>query len=172
MNQKKFKELVWSFYKKEGRKLPWRKTANPYRIWVSEIMLQQTQVARVLPKYTIFLKKFKTIKDLASAPLSEVLLHWQGLGYNRRAKLLHTGAKYIVKEYKGVFPKENLLTMACDVSQAEHVQQLVTTTGEHFGAIHGLVNNAGQFPCTPSLEVSEEEWDLFLDEQEVPSGDS
>jgi len=108
MTQKKFKELVWSFYKKEGRDLPWRNTSNPYRIWVSEVMLQQTQVARVLPKYKAFLKKFKTIKDLASAPLSEVLLYWQGLGYNRRAKLLHTGAKYIIKEHKGVFPKENI----------------------------------------------------------------
>jgi len=108
MDQKKFKKLVWSFYKKEGRDLPWRNTTNPYRIWVSEIMLQQTQVARVLPKYKEFLKKFKTIKELSSAPLSEVLSCWQGLGYNRRAKLLHLGAKYIVKEHKGVFPKENL----------------------------------------------------------------
>ena len=108
MTHTKFKETVWSFYTKEGRDLPWRKTTNPYRIWVSEVMLQQTQVARVLPKYKAFLKQFKTIQDLASAPLSEVLLYWQGLGYNRRAKLLHEGAKYIVKNHKGIFPKESL----------------------------------------------------------------
>lgn len=108
MSQKKFKELVWSFYKKEARDLPWRKTKNPYRIWVSEIMLQQTQVVRVLPKYKAFLKQFPNIKTLAQAPLSKVLIAWQGLGYNRRAKLLHLGAKYIQMECQGVFPKENL----------------------------------------------------------------
>jgi len=108
MTYTKFKEVVWNFYKKEGRNLPWRHTKNPYRIWVSEIMLQQTQVARVLPKYKAFLKHFKTIHMLAEASLSEVLLYWQGLGYNRRAKLLHEGATYIVKNCHGVFPKENL----------------------------------------------------------------
>jgi len=108
MSQKKFKELVWNFYNTNARDLPWRKTVNPYRIWVSEIMLQQTQVARVLPKYKEFLKKFPNIKVLAEVPLSEVLKLWQGLGYNRRAKLLHQGAKYIQKEHKGVFPKEGL----------------------------------------------------------------
>lgn len=111
MDQKKFRQLVWSFYKKEGRDLPWRKTTNPYYIWVSEVMLQQTQVARVLPKYKDFLKEFKTIKSLAESPLSRVLSCWQGLGYNRRAKLLHLGAKHIMRECKGVFPKENLETV-------------------------------------------------------------
>lgn len=108
MSQKKFRETVWSFYKIKARDLPWRKTRNPYYIWVSEIMLQQTQVARVLPKYKEFLKKFPTSKALSEAPLGEVLKYWQGLGYNRRAKLLHEGAKYIQEKCKGVFPKENL----------------------------------------------------------------
>lgn len=108
MDQKTFKKKVFSFYKKEGRDLPWRKTTNPYRIWVSEVMLQQTQVPRVVSKYKEFLKKFPTVEALAKAPLKEVLITWQGLGYNRRAKLLHEGAKYIVKECKGKFPKENL----------------------------------------------------------------
>lgn len=111
MSIKKFKEIVWDFYTKEKRDLPWRRTRNPYHIWVSEIMLQQTQVVRVLPKYKEFLKKFKTIHALAEAPLREVLIAWQGLGYNRRAKFLHQGAKYIVKEHKGIFPKENLETI-------------------------------------------------------------
>jgi len=112
MSQKKFKELVWSFYNTEARDLPWRKTRNPYRIWVSEIMLQQTQVARVLPKYKEFLKRFPNIKVLAEAPLGEVLKSWQGLGYNRRAKLLHQGAKHIQKEHKGLLPKESLETVS------------------------------------------------------------
>ncbi|MBL1434289.1 A/G-specific adenine glycosylase [Candidatus Wolfebacteria bacterium] len=108
MEQKKFKKTVWDFYKKDGRSFPWRNTKNPYHIWVSEIMLQQTQVARVIPRYSSFLKEFKTIKSLADASLSEVLKEWQGLGYNRRAKYLHEGAKYILLKYKGIFPKENM----------------------------------------------------------------
>ena len=108
MTKKAFQDTVWNFYKKHGRKLPWRNTKDPYRIWVSEVMLQQTQVSRVLPKYKAFLKKFPTIHDLAQAPLRDVLVMWQGLGYNRRAKLLHAGAKYVVHEHGGKFPKEHL----------------------------------------------------------------
>lgn len=95
------------FYEKEGRqKLPWRLTSDPYKILVSELMLQQTQVDRVLPKYREFLRAFPTIGSLAKAPLSQVLFHWQGLGYNRRAKFLHEAAKVVVKEYGGKLPTE------------------------------------------------------------------
>jgi A/G-specific adenine glycosylase len=98
-----------SFYTKEGRShLPWRKTHDPYKILVSELMLQQTQVARVVPKYKNFLKVFPSFKALASAPLSKVLGEWQGLGYNRRAKFLHETAKIITEKYKGKFPKDVL----------------------------------------------------------------
>ncbi len=93
------------FYKKEGRShLPWRKTKDPYKILVSELMLQQTQVARVIPKYERFIQVFPSFAALAKAPLSNVLLEWQGLGYNRRAKFLHETAKIITKEFKGKFP--------------------------------------------------------------------
>jgi A/G-specific adenine glycosylase len=103
----RFVETVWKHYMEHGRHdLPWRKTHNPYHILVSEIMLQQTQVDRVLPKYRAFLKAFPTVSMLAAAPLSEVLGMWQGLGYNRRAKFLHSAAKSVVTEYKGRFPKE------------------------------------------------------------------
>lgn len=108
MTQKKFKEIIYTFYKEHKRDLPWRKTRDPYRIWVSEIMLQQTQVDRVIPKYKTFIQKFPTIEALASARLKDVLIAWQGLGYNRRAKLLHEGAKYIQKEHKGTFPKVHI----------------------------------------------------------------
>lgn len=106
-SEKLFVRTVYAFYAKEGRHdLPWRKTKNPYRILVSEVMLQQTQVERVRPAYQRFLKAFPTVKALSEAPLSAVLKEWQGLGYNRRAKMLHACAHTIVKEYKGRFPKE------------------------------------------------------------------
>ena len=96
--------MVWVHYKGRGRHdLPWRKTRDPYRILVSEVMLQQTQVDRVIPFYTKFIKTFPTARKLAQAPLSEVLISWQGLGYNRRAKMLHQAAKAIVE--RGM-PKE------------------------------------------------------------------
>lgn len=96
--QAHFRRAVWAHYKKHGRHaLPWRKTRNPYRILVSEIMLQQTQVDRVISFYKAFLKQFPTPKTLAEAPLSDVLVAWQGLGYNRRAKMLHSAAKEIAK---------------------------------------------------------------------------
>lgn len=105
MTERAFVAKVQKFYKEQGRHtLPWRKTHDPYRILVSEIMLQQTQVARVIPKYQAFVKRFPTVRKLAEAPLGEVLTFWQGLGYNRRAKYLHLCAKEIVTKYKGKFP--------------------------------------------------------------------
>lgn len=89
-----FRRAVRAHYAKSGRHdLPWRKTADPYRILVSEVMLQQTQVERVIPFYNAFIRKFPTAKKLAEAPLSDVLKAWQGLGYNRRAKMLREGAR-------------------------------------------------------------------------------
>lgn len=92
--QADFRRIVWMYYKKSGRHdLLWRKTKSLYRILVSEVMLQQTQVERVIPFYKNFMKQFGTVKKLADAPLAEVLKAWQGLGYNRRAKMLHRAAK-------------------------------------------------------------------------------
>ncbi len=89
------------FYKKESRShLPWRQTRDPYKILVSEIMLQQTQVERVVPFYTNFIKQFPTPAALARVPLSKVLKAWQGLGYNRRAKFLHEAAKMLSSNAK------------------------------------------------------------------------
>jgi A/G-specific adenine glycosylase len=95
------------FYKKEGRgHLPWRQTRDPYKILVSEIMLQQTQVQRVVPFYIKFIEQFPTVEVLAQAPLIEVLRQWQGLGYNRRGKYLYGAAKMLVHDFGGVFPKD------------------------------------------------------------------
>jgi A/G-specific adenine glycosylase len=85
-----FVRRVISHYDKKGRHdLPWRKSVTPYRILVSEIMLQQTQVARVLPKFAVWMRQYPTLRSLGKAPFSEVLKLWQGLGYQRRAKALH-----------------------------------------------------------------------------------
>ena len=96
MKTDELKEIIWEYYAKHGRKMPWREAPfDPYRILVSELMLQQTQVPRVIPKYTAFLEQFPTVQSLAKAPLAAVLLQWQGLGYNRRAKYLHEAAKQL-----------------------------------------------------------------------------
>lgn len=107
--EKKFVTIVQKYYNDHGRhNLPWRKTHNPYRILVSEIMLQQTQVERVMLKYQAFLKSFPTVEALAAASLGEVLVAWQGLGYNRRAKMLHACAQMVVYDLKGKWPRTQL----------------------------------------------------------------
>jgi len=99
-----FHEFIFSWWKTHKRDLPWRHTHDPYKILVSEIMLQQTQVARGLPKYIEFVKKYPTVDALAGARPSEVLRLWKGMGYNRRALYLHNAAKIIEEKYHGVFP--------------------------------------------------------------------
>jgi len=104
---KAFQAQIWAFYGHSGRhNLPWRKTNNPYKILVSEVMLQQTQVSRVLEKYPQFLKAFPTVETLAEAPLSEVLKVWQGMGYNRRGLALKRMAEKVMAEFKGKVPRE------------------------------------------------------------------
>jgi A/G-specific adenine glycosylase len=95
---------IISWYEFNKRDLPWRNTTNPYNIWISEIMLQQTQVVTVIGYYHRFINGFPTIKDLALASEQDVLNHWQGLGYYSRARNLHQAAKSIVDDYNGVFP--------------------------------------------------------------------
>jgi len=103
-----FRNIVWQHAKEHGRHtLPWRKrTASPYAILVSEIMLQQTQVNRVVPHYRNFLKRFPTVRSLANASLNDVLKAWQGLGYNRRGKMLHEAVRQIVKIHSGKVPRD------------------------------------------------------------------
>ena len=102
---KALRRVVWHYYRRAGRDLPWRRTRNPYRILVSEMMLQQTQVGRVLPKYPEFLRSFPTVRALAEAPLAAVLRMWSGLGYNRRAFFLKRAAEIIVREHRGRVPR-------------------------------------------------------------------
>lgn len=95
---------ILQWYRHHGRKLPWRRTKDPFRILVSEVMLQQTQVSRVLQKYPPFLRRFPTLSRLARASQADVLRAWQGMGYNNRAVRLHRLAKKVKKEFNGSLP--------------------------------------------------------------------
>lgn len=104
MNVEDFQELIWEKGRELSRDMPWRRDTRPYYVLVSELMLQQTQVDRVVPKFTAFIERFPDVETLASASLGEVLALWNGLGYNRRAKFLHEAAKMITADYDGEFP--------------------------------------------------------------------
>ncbi len=95
-----------AWYQKEKRDLPWRRNPTPYNVWVSEIMLQQTQVRTVLPYYDKFLKRFPDFAALARAEESAVLAHWSGLGYYSRARNMHRCAQVVINEFGGIFPSE------------------------------------------------------------------
>ena len=101
-----FRRRVLSYYRAHRRDFPWRRTHDPYRILVSEVMLQQTQVERVRVFFPKFIARFPTARALARAPLATVLREWQGLGYNRRAKFLHLAAKAVMKEHGGKIPSD------------------------------------------------------------------
>jgi A/G-specific adenine glycosylase len=94
--------LAW--YARSKRDLPWRRTRDPYAIWLSEVMLQQTRVETVVPYYARFLRAYPTVRELADAPLDDVLAQWSGLGYYRRARMLHAGAQHVARAMRGAFP--------------------------------------------------------------------
>ena len=99
-----FSDRILSWYQIHRRELPWRETRDPYRIWLSEIMLQQTRVAQGLPYYLKFTERFPRVEDLAAASEEEVLKLWQGLGYYSRARNLHATARMVASDYGGQFP--------------------------------------------------------------------
>lgn len=101
-----FQKKIYGYFRLHGRDLPWRRTENPYHIVVSEMMLQQTQVERVMGKYTEFIRTFPHFYALAQASLKKVLAVWQGLGYNRRALLLKQLAEEVVRTFRGELPRE------------------------------------------------------------------
>jgi A/G-specific adenine glycosylase len=100
----RFRKKLIAWYDKNKRDLPWRATSDPYCIWVSEVMLQQTQVNTVIPYYHRFIRRFKSIQQLSQADLQDVLKLWEGLGYYGRARNLHRAAQMIVQEFKGEVP--------------------------------------------------------------------
>lgn len=99
-----FQDKIWQFYKTRKRIFPWRETQNPYHILVSEVMLQQTQTQRVIPKYQEFLQEFPTLSSLSHATMGNVLRAWSGLGYNRRALYLKKVAEKVRDDFNGKFP--------------------------------------------------------------------
>jgi len=104
MNNTEFQEIVWRVGRELYRDMPWRESPSPYFVLVSELMLQQTQVARVIPKFQEFIRRFPTLTDLARSSLSDVLVLWSGLGYNRRAKYLWQAAAEVERRFGGKLP--------------------------------------------------------------------
>src|SRR5262245_6448070 len=106
IDRRSFRRKLLAWYAKHARDLPWRRSRDPYRVWVSEVMLQQTTVAAVKPYFERFLVAYPTVDDLASADEQQVLRLWEGLGYYRRARGLHAAAKQLVAEHRGEFPRD------------------------------------------------------------------
>jgi len=106
IENKNIQRNLLKWYRKNKRDLPWRRTTDPYAIWVSEIMLQQTQVATVIPYYKNFLKSFPSVRDLAKSDLSKVLKVWEGLGYYSRARNLHRASQIVSNHYHGEIPDQ------------------------------------------------------------------
>ncbi len=106
MDPSHFNKIISAFYTKNKRILPWRETIIPYHVFITEVMLQQTQVPRVLKKFPEFIHTFPTFESLASAPFQEVLRVWQGMGYNSRAKYLQESAQIITQKHKGIIPED------------------------------------------------------------------
>ena len=101
-----FSSQILTWFDQHGRKdLPWQRNQDPYRIWISEIMLQQTRVETVIPYYEKFMQRFPNVTQLATAPIDEVLHYWTGLGYYARARNLHKAAKHICAERHSEFPQ-------------------------------------------------------------------
>ncbi len=105
MSRNTISDLLLDWYETHRRELPWRQTRDPYRIWISEVILQQTRVAQGLAYYLRFTERFPDVQSLAEADIDEVLKYWQGLGYYSRARSLHTAAKEIMERFGGQFPE-------------------------------------------------------------------
>lgn len=112
LQKQRFRRSLLSWYGRNKRDLPWRKDRDPYRVWLSEIMLQQTRVAAVVDHYQKFLRRFPTVERLSAAREPSVLAVWSGLGYYRRARMLHAAAKQIMRKFGGEFPSSEVALRA------------------------------------------------------------
>jgi len=116
---RRFRKMILDYYRDHGRDLAWRRTTDPYHILVSEIMLQQTQVDRVIQRYPVFIATFPDFRSLADAPLPDVLAAWQGMGYNRRAIALRNCAVRVMEEFGGILPDDvDILTTFPGIGRA------------------------------------------------------
>jgi A/G-specific adenine glycosylase len=173
MNYSVLRKKILRYYTQHGRHtLPWRLTKNPYRILVSEVMLQQTQVDRVVPYYKNFLKQFPTVSALAHAPLGDVLRVWQGLGYNRRAKFLHQAAQKIAVNCNHTMPSgyDSLIALpgigdytakaVCVFAYNQPHVVLETNIRavllHHFFAAHGQVHDKELLPILEKLVAGQD----------------
>ncbi|WP_116475264.1 A/G-specific adenine glycosylase [Zobellella maritima] len=141
MNTDSFAERVLDWYQRHGRKtLPWQLNKTPYRVWVSEIMLQQTQVNTVIPYYQRFMASFPDVVSLADADSDQVLHHWTGLGYYARARNLHQAARIIRDHYQGRFPErfEEVLGLP-GIGRSTAGAVLSLSLGQHHGILDGNV---------------------------------
>jgi len=128
LSPSQFQHRILKWYDAHGRKeLPWQKKISPYRVWISEIMLQQTQVTTVIAYFEKFMKRFPTMESLAQAPLDEVLHYWTGLGYYARARHLHQTAQYLMTHHEGCFP-----------ASLSHIEALPGIGRSTAGAIYSL----------------------------------
>ena len=141
MQAQQFSRQVLDWYDKYGRKtLPWQIEKTPYKVWLSEVMLQQTQVATVIPYFTRFMARFPGVTDLANAPLDEVLHLWTGLGYYARARNLHKAAKMVAEQYGGVFPQTfDDVAALPGVGRSTSGAILSLSLGQHFPILDGNV---------------------------------
>lgn len=141
MQAQQFSRQVLDWYDKYGRKtLPWQIEKTPYKVWLSEVMLQQTQVATVIPYFTRFMARFPGVTDLANAPLDEVLHLWTGLGYYARARNLHKAAKMVAEQYGGVFPQTfDDVAALPGVGRSTAGAILSLSLGQHFPILDGNV---------------------------------
>jgi A/G-specific adenine glycosylase len=169
-----FRKTVWDYYKEHGRnELPWRKTHDPYKILVSEMMLQQTQVERVKPFYSAFIRKFPTVRALAAPPLADVLTLWQGLGYNSRAKRLHDAAKEIVARYKGVMPEDAAILESLPGIGAYTAHAVSTFAHNHDAIfIETNIRTAVQYHFMPKRELVDDTEIMMILKRALPSGNA
>ncbi|WP_305800300.1 A/G-specific adenine glycosylase [Thiolapillus sp.] len=141
IDAQEFSRALLNWFAAHGRQdLPWQQDRSPYRVWVSEIMLQQTQVATVIPYYLKFMRAFPQVQDLAQADIDEVLHHWSGLGYYARARNLHRAAKVVMEQHQGRFPEsfEQLLALP-GIGESTAGAILSLSLGQHHAILDGNV---------------------------------
>lgn len=170
MQAAQFSAQVLDWYDKYGRKtLPWQIDKTPYKVWLSEVMLQQTQVATVIPYFQRFIARFPTVIDLAAAPLDEVLHLWTGLGYYARARNLHKAAQQVADLHKGVFPQTfDEVAALPGVGRSTAGAILSLSLGMHFPILDGNVKRVlsrcyavGGWPG--KKEIEKRLWDISSD---------
>lgn len=174
LKEHSFKENIVTWFEKNQRAIPWRETTNPYYIWLSEVMLQQTQVKTVIDYYHRFIARFPTIEDLSQAHEDEVLKYWEGLGYYSRARNFHTAVKEVEAEYGGLVPNSpekfgklkgvGPYTQAAVMSIAYN-QPLATVDGNVFRVWSRLNNDSRDTKLQSTRKAFEKELQPYVNEE-------